>query len=358
MVSTYEMFSQAGRHQPTYGLSQNYTHQVYPQYDNINFNSCNTNIMENSNYTQNLQHGMAAPWYYTVSSNSQTRPPVMMEDWMGSLTTNASNLQGQGIVQFPDNTTTYHYPRSGVDVSPADYSLQNAGHMRVQVKGEQAVAIAETTDNQPPSSESVVAVSSDGMSGTDSPLTMNMHINQNGNAMFRPQPARSPYEWIRKTSYQQTQPNPVLSVCRQALCNNTTAFLSSSQKGKNSFKLCVPKFRSLFYKWFRFVSYKASINSRLFEVKSCGILQRLSTLSSRFQLSSTFDQLTAAFRKSIKITSPKINRSIFSCSSVKAHKCQAAHSSSPNKGLKVGHHKDIHLMFWDAAVCDNHLYLL
>ncbi|GIY33481.1 homeobox protein CDX-1 [Caerostris darwini] len=208
MVSTYEMFSQAGRHQPPYGLSQNYTHQVYPQYDNINFNSCNTNIMENSNYTQNLQHGMAAPWYYTVSSNSQTRQPVMMEDWMGSLTTNASNLQGQGIVQFPDNTTTYHYQRSGVDVSPADYSLQNAGHMRVQVKGEQAVAIAETTDNQPPSTETVVAVSSDGMSGTDSPLTMNMHINQNGNAMFRPQPARSPYEWIRKTSYQQTQPNP------------------------------------------------------------------------------------------------------------------------------------------------------
>ncbi|KAF8767409.1 homeobox protein CDX-1-like isoform X2 [Argiope bruennichi] len=207
MVSTYEMFSPSTRHQAAYGLSQNYGHQTtYAQYtDSINFNSCNAqSIMENSSYPQNFHNSWSL---YAVSANNQPRSHMVpLDEWM-PLTTNPCSYQGQGIVQFPaDSNTAYHYQRNGSEMSPADYSLQSPGHMRVQEKIEQGVVSTEPLEN--PSSESVVAVSSDGMSGTDSPVNMPLHVNQSGNGLFRPQPARSPFEWIRKTSYQQSQPNP------------------------------------------------------------------------------------------------------------------------------------------------------
>ncbi|GFY62969.1 uncharacterized protein TNIN_309551 [Trichonephila inaurata madagascariensis] len=206
-VTTNEHMPQSG-HSPTnaqqppaYGFSQNYDPQTsFTQYTD-SFNTYNIpSIIENGSYPQNLHN----PWpIYTVSANNQSRS-VLVEDWM-HLATNPCSYQSQGIVQFPDNNSTYQYQRNGTDSIPADYSLPNPGHVRVQEKIEAGVA-SDPLEN--PGSNSVVAVSSDGMSGTNSPIDMPLHVNHNGNGLFRPQPARSPFEWIKKTSYQHTQPNP------------------------------------------------------------------------------------------------------------------------------------------------------
>lgn len=199
-ISTNGQSPPNGQQPSTYGLSQNYDPQTFNQYTD-GFNSYNVpSIIENGTYPQNLPN----PWsLYTVSTNNQPRS-VLVEDWM-HLTTSPCNYQSQGIMQFPDNNTTYQYQRNGTDSLPADYSVPNPGHVRVQEKIEPGVT-GDPLEN--PGSNSVVAVSSDGMSGTNSPIDMPLHVNHNGNGLFRPQPARSPFEWIKKTSYQQTQPNP------------------------------------------------------------------------------------------------------------------------------------------------------
>lgn len=206
MIPSYEMFSPTVRHQiSAYGLSQNYGHQTsYSQYAADNFNSCGgpgAGMVESgtSNYQQNLHNSFSLYAFSAAASNPSNRQHVVVEDWtaMPQQTASPCSYQNQGGgIQFPDSA--YHFPPPRSEVSPADYSLQSPGHMRVQEKLEPGL------EHQ--SSDSVVAVSSDGMSGSESP---SLHVGQTpGSGLFRPQPARSPYEWIRRSSCQQTQPNP------------------------------------------------------------------------------------------------------------------------------------------------------
>ncbi|KAG8182628.1 hypothetical protein JTE90_009991 [Oedothorax gibbosus] len=200
MIPSYDMFSPTVRHQlSAYGLSQNYGHQTaYSQYaaDNINFNSCGGPAMvesgpANGTYQQNLHNSFSL---YAFNNPSHHRQHVVVEDWALPQTTSSPcsyQTQSSGI-QFPDNVHPFQVP------SPADYS--SPGHMRVQEKLEPGL--------EHPSSDSVVAVSSDGMSGSESPNNLQAGHVQATSGLFRPQPARSPYEWIRRSSCQQTQPNP------------------------------------------------------------------------------------------------------------------------------------------------------
>ncbi|GFS82966.1 homeobox protein CDX-1 [Nephila pilipes] len=190
-----------GQQPPNYGLPLNYDPQAaFAQYTD-NFGSFNIpSVIENGNFSPNLHN----PWsMYSMTANNQARPGLV-DEWV-HMAANSCNYQGQGIVQFPNNNVSYQYPRNGAISLPADYSVQNTGHVRVQEEIDSGVH-GDPLEN--PNSNAIVVVSSDGMSGSNSPTDMPLHPSPNGCGVIRPQPARSPYEWIRRTSYQQTQPNP------------------------------------------------------------------------------------------------------------------------------------------------------
>ncbi|XP_035231842.1 uncharacterized protein LOC118203672 [Stegodyphus dumicola] len=202
MVRFCDMLPSTVRHQTSaYSLAPNYYQPVYPQYnENCNVNSSTLTNVDNSgngNYQQNLSSSW--PAVYAVSANGASRQPIHYEDWM-TAASNACSYQSQAI-----GYSTYHFQRNSSDVAPADFSLQSSGPMGLQ----ECLGVTKTEGH--PSPDSVVAVSSDGMSGSESP-GLSLHINQNGvNGLCRPQPARSPFEWMKKTSYQ-SQPNPVYNL--------------------------------------------------------------------------------------------------------------------------------------------------
>ncbi|XP_054719037.1 homeobox protein CDX-1-like [Uloborus diversus] len=157
MVRVLDMFSATRSCQSSaYTLAhpQNYAYQqqgVYTGYESCNEASSN-------NYQQNM--------WYAMSTSGQSRQ--IFDDFI------TGGDQWRGSVAYSGQTYAPYLQRGS---SADDFAI---------------------TDGRSP--DSVVAVSSDGLSESDSPTL------QAGN-LCRPQPARSPFEWMKKTSYQ-SQPNP------------------------------------------------------------------------------------------------------------------------------------------------------
>lgn len=189
----FDMFSPRGT--PAYSATPNYTYQTgYPATYNETYGVNTTNQFSNVDGTNgNYQQNLSLPVY--AVSNPATRQQVVYEDWV--MNSNPCSYQNQSI-----SYNAYHLPRNTVNIGTPNIPFQ--GSTAADGHG----LVTSRTDGQL-SPESAVALSSDGLSGTESPELF-QHHNLNSNnaaATARIQQARSPFEWMKRQSYQ-SQPNP------------------------------------------------------------------------------------------------------------------------------------------------------